>query len=54
MRFTGGDDLTGFKKLVNQTFMENELKDGEGAYELNRCKAGRSGKKLWGHIFKCH
>jgi len=43
MRFTGGDNLTGFKKLVHDVFMKNELRNGEGAYELSYAKAGRSG-----------
>ena len=34
MRFAGGDNLTGFKKLVHDVFMKNELKNGEGAYEI--------------------
>ena len=43
MRFTGGENLTGFKRLVNDVFMKNELKNGEGAYEISHAKAGRSG-----------
>ena len=43
MRFTGGDSLTGLRKLVDDVFMKNELKNGEGAYEISYCKAGRSG-----------
>jgi hypothetical protein len=43
MRFTGGDNLTGFKKLVHQVMMQNELRNGEGAYVISHAKAGRSG-----------
>lgn len=43
MRFTGGDNLTGFKKLVNDAFMNNELRNGEGAYEISYAKSGRNG-----------
>ena len=43
MRFTGGDSLTGFRKLVHQIMMQNELRNGEGAYEVSHAKAGRSG-----------
>ena len=43
MRFTGGDNLSGFNRLVHNVFMKNELNNGEGAYEISYCKAGRSG-----------
>ncbi|MFB3884943.1 MAG: calcium-binding protein [Thermodesulfobacteriota bacterium] len=43
MIFTGGDGLTGFKRSVHKVFMNNELKNGEGAYEVSHAMAGRSG-----------
>ncbi len=43
MIFTGGDGLTGFKRRVHNVFMNNELRNGNGAYEINHAKAGRSG-----------
>lgn len=60
MKFTGGDNLTGFKKLINDIFMRNELYNGDGGYEISHAKAGRSGYSFgpvqWdpstGHIIK--
>jgi hypothetical protein len=43
IRFTGGDNLTGFKRKVHDVMMKNELWDGIGAYEISLCKASRSG-----------
>jgi len=40
--FTGGNILTGFKKLANDAMMSNELKAGRGAYEINDA-GGNSG-----------
>ena len=48
-RFTGGDGLTGFSKLVHNVMMVNELKGGTGAYQLSHAKAGRSGYSFGGN-----
>ncbi|MGH8614863.1 MAG: hypothetical protein ACREYF_23255, partial [Gammaproteobacteria bacterium] len=60
MKFTGGDNLTGFKKLINDIFMRNELYNGDGGYEVSHARAGKSGYSFgpvqWdpstGHIIK--
>ncbi|MGH8614789.1 MAG: hypothetical protein ACREYF_22870 [Gammaproteobacteria bacterium] len=60
MKFTGGDNLTGFKKLINDIFMRNELYNGDGGYEISHARAGESGYSFgpvqWdpstGHIIK--
>ncbi|PKN20071.1 MAG: hypothetical protein CVU71_06860, partial [Deltaproteobacteria bacterium HGW-Deltaproteobacteria-6] len=43
IRFTGGDNLTGLKKLLNDMYMANELKNGYGAYEISHAQKGNSG-----------
>ncbi|MGH7771541.1 MAG: hypothetical protein ACREQA_04835, partial [Candidatus Binatia bacterium] len=60
MKFTGGDNLTGFKKLINDIFMRNELYNGDGGYEISHARVGRSGYSFgpvqWdlstGHVIK--
>lgn len=42
-RFTGGDSFTGFKKMVNDVLMKNELAGGRGAYQIQNAKNTASG-----------
>ena len=47
-RFTGGDQLTGLKKLYHEIMMKNELVDGYGAYEVHFAR-GKSGISFGGN-----
>lgn len=48
-RFTGGDYLTGFDKIVHDLMMRNELINGYHAYEVRFAKKGNSGLSFGGN-----
>ena len=39
-RFTGGDDFTGFNKIVHDIMMTNELYNGYGGYRVSYADTG--------------
>lgn len=49
LRFTGGDHLVGFDKILHDLMMRNELADGYQGYEVCFAKKGKSGLSFGGN-----
>lgn len=52
-RFTGGDKLTGFEKIIHDLMMCNELMGGYGAYQISFA-GGESGLSFGGNQMDMH
>lgn len=48
-RFTGGDHLIGFEKIIHSLMMRNELINGYHGYEIRLAKRGNSGLSFGGN-----